>query len=62
MTAKQGAALAAFFTASFALLVIRAANNGSFAEPITYLGMAVGAAIALAAWYIGKRRLQRGDR
>ena len=42
--------------ASLSWLVPHAAENGSFEQPTTYIGIAIGAVIATTAWAIGRRR------
>ena len=42
--------------APLAWLVPHAASNGSFEEPSTYIGIAVGALLVAVAWAVGRRR------
>lgn len=62
LTIKQSAALAAVFGAALILLVKRALDEGAFSSPATYLGIAVGVAIATTAWVVGKRARDKRTR
>ena len=41
---------------TLAWLVPHAVENGSFQQPTTYIGIAVGMLIVGAAWLVGRRR------
>ena len=56
MDAKTRTTTLAVSAASLAWLVPYAAKSGSFEEPSTYIGIAIGAVIALTAWGLGRRR------
>lgn len=55
-TRNQNVVYLAAFASIGGMLLMRALDTGAFSQPSTYVGIVVGAAIALAVWAIARRK------